>query len=347
MKKRSLKQNKASLQPKWWSSNYTLQEKLQFVYYRLHAPKSISREGLPHILPVGTHTLSPLTPNYTMTFLGDIMPSKGRTIVLSDSLQACLTASDAVVVNLEGVITNQQRAFALTHDHHIVHFIRGLTPNQVIVNVANNHSSDFGSDAFEKQMQLLLQEGFQVLGCPHYEYLVHQQVLLYAASYWSNQKIDTSLRFSFEKVLDAPSGNATFNLFLPHWGYEMELHPHPKQVLYAQQLLQRGWDGIIGNHSHCPQSMQLIDNKLVAYSLGNFCYANANPNHWFGLMVQLQFHCAPAVRPTLTHINTFYTLQEQHGENLIIKNVEELSYKEIRKHLYWKWNWAYYKDLLF
>jgi len=62
---------------------------------------------------------------------------------------------------------------------------------------------------------------------------------------------------------------------LPHWGFELQFYPSPDQVELAQKLLTT-WDLIVGHHPHTPQPISNYStpkgHKVVAYSLGNFCY---------------------------------------------------------------------------
>lgn len=55
-----------------------------------------------------------------------------------------------------------------------------------------------------------------------------------------------------------------------HWGVEYQLEPTETQKEQAKFLADLGVDIIIGNHPHCLQPIEWIDDTLVIYSLGNF-----------------------------------------------------------------------------
>ena len=57
-----------------------------------------------------------------------------------------------------------------------------------------------------------------------------------------------------------------------HWGLERDTCPSNDQRLLARQLLDAGADAIIGHHPHVLQPVELVGDKLVAYSLGNFVW---------------------------------------------------------------------------
>ena len=55
-----------------------------------------------------------------------------------------------------------------------------------------------------------------------------------------------------------------------HWGVEYQLNPNETQKEQAKFLADLGVDIVIGNHPHCIQPIEWIDDTLVIYSLGNF-----------------------------------------------------------------------------
>ena len=55
-----------------------------------------------------------------------------------------------------------------------------------------------------------------------------------------------------------------------HWGIEYSLTPNATQKEQAKWLADNGVDIVIGNHPHCLQPIEWIDNTLIIYSLGNF-----------------------------------------------------------------------------
>jgi hypothetical protein len=63
----------------------------------------------------------------------------------------------------------------------------------------------------------------------------------------------------------APSSPG-LHIAFPHWGYELESAPRDTQ----RRALPGGYDVLVGHHSHLPQTPELVDGRLVAWSLGNF-----------------------------------------------------------------------------
>lgn len=60
-----------------------------------------------------------------------------------------------------------------------------------------------------------------------------------------------------------------------HWGDEYQLQPNDFQKSFAQQMADVGADIIIGNHPHCIEPVQWLNdgNTICFYALGNVCAA--------------------------------------------------------------------------
>ena len=62
-----------------------------------------------------------------------------------------------------------------------------------------------------------------------------------------------------------------------HYGRELTLGPVSSQKHINKHLISLGVDMIIGSHPHVLQDHCLQDNKLIAYSLGNFLFHTNQP----------------------------------------------------------------------
>ncbi len=57
-----------------------------------------------------------------------------------------------------------------------------------------------------------------------------------------------------------------------HWGIEYVNYPNTYQRELAHKLVDAGVDLIHGHHPHCIQSLEVYQDSLIAYSLGNFVF---------------------------------------------------------------------------
>jgi poly-gamma-glutamate synthesis protein (capsule biosynthesis protein) len=57
-----------------------------------------------------------------------------------------------------------------------------------------------------------------------------------------------------------------------HWGEEYTSIPSLAQRNFAKVLAELGVDIVVGHHPHVVQSIEMVENTLVFYSLGNFIF---------------------------------------------------------------------------
>jgi len=106
--------------------------------------------------------------NNSIFFAGDtLLASKnGLGNIVSDSLRGLFLESDAVCVNLETVLiegcSGSQKAFNISTPPNNVKFLR--ENNIGIVNIANNHSCDFGNKGREFTENVLSKENIKIIG---------------------------------------------------------------------------------------------------------------------------------------------------------------------------------------
>ncbi len=59
-----------------------------------------------------------------------------------------------------------------------------------------------------------------------------------------------------------------------HWGVELDKEPRPEDRERAEAMIAAGADAIFGHHPHRLQPLEFIDDRPVAWSLGNFVWPN-------------------------------------------------------------------------
>jgi poly-gamma-glutamate synthesis protein (capsule biosynthesis protein) len=89
-----------------------------------------------------------------------------------------------------------------------------------------------------------------------------------------------------------------------HWGIEYFHLPTPQQIATARELIDLGADIIIGHHPHTLQGIEKYNGGIVAYSLGNFVFADIR---WDWMTQQNE-------RRT-----TYYTLSRNLRESVILR----------------------------
>lgn len=233
-----------------------------------------------------------IIPKIKLGFLGDIMRIKEKEFTIGENVIEFFKDIDFLVGNFEGTITDAKRSFmSQEHTERILSVLESLfPPEKFVLGCANNHSGDFGWTEFNKSYQLLKDRGFLAFGRrDEPAILLKDQVNIVCCTVWSNQKC--AYIPYLKDAEEAFDKNAAFNVLFPHWGYEVQLYPNPKQIKLAKQLL-GVWGLIVGHHSHCPQAITAYDigntNKVIAYSLGDFCTHLGIKKYRHGIIVKAE-----------------------------------------------------------
>jgi poly-gamma-glutamate capsule biosynthesis protein CapA/YwtB (metallophosphatase superfamily) len=160
------------------------------------------------------------------------------------------------------------------------------------LSLANNHTGDFGSEAFVEMLDLLKREGLPYFGGGRNLSEAHAPLLLSQ----NGLKIallgyDEFLPRSFEAGFNSPGvawsedeqvradiANAKTefgaDVVIPfmHWGWENQTTPSQRQRKLAQLMIDAGADAVVGAHPHVMQGIEFYKGRPIFYSLGNFVF---------------------------------------------------------------------------
>ena len=204
-------------------------------------------------------------------------------------------AADVTLANLEAAGSNRGQpmpdkilVYALPESLEVLPRL-GVTA----VNLANNHSFDYGPEGLEDTKAILRSMGIGYFGAG--------MDLEEAGAPWLGDTPTgtvAALGFSWttEWVQSAPAATETTPGINPlrmdhvhqsirsvrrehdpdllvvslHWGEGMSRYPRPDAVGQAHAMLASGADIVMGHHPHCLQPYEQTNDGIVFYSLGNF-----------------------------------------------------------------------------
>jgi poly-gamma-glutamate synthesis protein (capsule biosynthesis protein) len=89
-------------------------------------------------------------------------------------------------------------------------------------------------------------------------------------SYWDGEARTQGIARARQHVAQARAAGADFVVAFVHWGKEWYLRPTADQRRAAHDLVEAGFDLVVGSHPHVLNGAEIFDGKLIAYSLGNF-----------------------------------------------------------------------------
>jgi poly-gamma-glutamate synthesis protein (capsule biosynthesis protein) len=235
-----------------------------------------------------------------ISFVGDVMVAEEPGALIASGkdpfagVAKYLTSKSLRIANLECVVatkgTAEIKPFTFRAEPRTIPAIARYFDG---VSVANNHSGDFGKDAFAEQLDLLEAAhlpyfgGGRDLAAAHRPWVVERNGIRIAFLGYvefkprsfeaSATRPGVAWSGEDEQVLrDIRAARAEYraNLVIPvmHWGWEDEGTPSERQRVFARLMLDAGADMVVGGHPHVTQGAEIYKGKPIIYSLGNFLF---------------------------------------------------------------------------
>jgi poly-gamma-glutamate capsule biosynthesis protein CapA/YwtB (metallophosphatase superfamily) len=238
----------------------------------------------------------------TISAVGDIMmgstypspiipPNDG--LDLFSLVEAELINSDIAIGNLEGPLCDSGKIKKDTSDKRNYAFITPTcyVKNLVdagfdVINLANNHSFDFGRDGAKSTRRVLDSVGIKFTGLigdiaelkikgkrivvvgfsPHYG-------TYYLLNIPKAQRIIAKLKRKADIVIVTfHGGSEGINNLHTKDTFEYQYNdPRGNVVQFSHAVIDSGADLVFGHGPHVPRALEVYKDKLIAYSLGNFC----------------------------------------------------------------------------
>ena len=206
---------------------------------------------------------------------------------------AIFAASDVTIGNLECVVGTtgqaEDKPVVLRANPRVLPLLKKYFS---AVSLANNHSGDYGLQAFSQEIDLLDQAGIKYFGGGKEIRAAHMPVIFAVRG----KRIailgyDLFKPRSFEALDDRPGTawgepdyivadikrakelhKADIVIAYPHWGWEGEKWATLQQQSLARLMIDSGADAVIGGHPHVTQDIEIYKSKPIFYSLGNFVF---------------------------------------------------------------------------
>lgn len=212
------------------------------------------------------------------TFTDEVQNQNGDYGYFLKNVKKYFSNDDLTIVNFEGTLTDrgsrQDKTFAFRGSPE---YTKILTEGSVeAVTLANNHSKDYGDVSMEDTKKYLDEAGivwFENLNTKVIDVKGVKVGLI--GLYDLNDSAEGNLPKAMQQVKD---GGAEVVIVQVHWGIEGDNYPQEKQISLAHKAIDEGADLVIGHHPHVLQGMETYKGRVIAYSMGNFCFGgNQNP----------------------------------------------------------------------
>lgn len=236
-----------------------------------------------------------------LTIVGDVMVAEipGEQILAGkDPLAQVAKLLDPKrlrIANLECVVATSgkplpDKPFVFRADPRTIPYLQRYFD---AVSLANNHTGDFGKEAFAEQLQLLEAArlpyfgGGADLAAAHRPWIVERngvRIAWLAYAEFKPRSFEASanrpgLAWSGEdeQVLrDIHDAREKYkaDIVIPfmHWGWENEGYSSERQRVLARAMIDAGASMVVGAHPHVTQGAESYRGKPIIYSLGNFLF---------------------------------------------------------------------------
>ena len=230
-----------------------------------------------------------------------IMPEyekRGKKIygILSEEIVDILNDSNFLVVNSEFTVSNRGTpikgksfTFRAKPENLSVYHEMGVD----LALLANNHSYDFGSDAFSDMLGYFKEYNIPFIGAGNnleeasqsYDVVINgykfaflnctraeKNILTPGATESDNGVFRCYDTANMINAIKTAKNNSDFVIANVHFGKEGYHDLEEVQVKSAKEYIDAGADMVVGHHAHVLQGVEMYNKKPIIYNLGNFIF---------------------------------------------------------------------------
>jgi hypothetical protein len=230
-----------------------------------------------------------------LSFSGEFVEENRGSIVSKEIVN--LLRSDLLIGNLECAISPTEEKYdsdnlLLKSSKDIIDVIKSL--DMKVLTLANNHFSDAGPDGMLYTMRLLkendigycgagetIEEALEpaiftinditvgVFSCMSTKYFLNEGQMIATMNSPGIAPFRLDL---LEKVMEKYSSSLDYKVLCIHWGIQDIQFPSPFEKSISKNIINSGFNLILGHHPHVVQSYGQYKNSGIMFSLGNFYF---------------------------------------------------------------------------
>ena len=297
-----------------------------------------------------------------LSFVGDvsladnwyIMPeydkrNKNVLGILSESVLNIMKNSELMVANSEFTVSNRgtamkgkQYTFRAKPERLKIYDEMGVD----LVTLANNHTYDFGKDAFLDMLDAFEKYNIPHIGAGHnlkeasepYYFIINgykfgflnatraEKYILTPGATETTEGVfrcydPTNMINKIKEV----KNNSDYVIAIIHFGKEGSHELEKEQVTSAKQYIDAGADAIIGHHAHVLQGFEFYKDKPIVYNLGDFIFnGNTEDTAIFQIKLEKNGEMSYYIIPALQK-NKYTDILNGSEKERIIKNLNNWS----------------------
>ena len=208
------------------------------------------------------------------------------------NVRSIFESDDLTIANFEGTLTTldtrEDKLFAFKADPEYTQILSGSSVEAV--NMANNHSHDYGDQSYTDTLSALDAAGIVHFGYDETAVMEVKGVKVgLVGIYELNDHMERAQQLK-DNIAKVKNEGAQLVIAVFHWGNEKETVPDENQRQLGHMAIDEGADLVVGHHPHVLQGIEIYNGKNIVYSLGNFCFGgNAYPSDMDTIIFQQTF----------------------------------------------------------
>ena len=270
-----------------------------------------------------------LVREHGLILVGDIMLSRGVDVAMRTkgylypfkNIAEITNSAEVTFGNLESPLsTRGARGDQLYSFRGDPESVKGLVyAGFKVLNLANNHSYDYGKKAFEQTLEVLNKNNIKVIGAGKNVTEARMPAIfdlgdlkiaflgydLSPGAFPAGQDhpgVAKARHAWIIKDLEKVKESADFIVVSFHWGIEYQDFPTEYQKSLAHMAIDCGADIVVGHHPHTFQGIELYKGKLIAYSLGNFVFDQRDLKNNQSILLKVTFDREKLLKAEITPI---------------------------------------------
>ncbi len=205
-------------------------------------------------------------------------------------VRSVFAKDDLTIVNFEGTLTSggtrAQKTFTFRGPNKYVNILKKGSVE--VVNLANNHSLDFGKSALANTKKVLKKKGIPF---SYKSTIAYKKVKGVKVAFLGFNQLDGVSKKDVKRgIKAAKKAKAKIIIVSFHWGIERDYYPTSTQKSLGRYAIDCGASLVLGHHPHVLQGIEKYNGRYIVYSLGNFCFGgNTNPSDKDTMIFQQTF----------------------------------------------------------
>lgn len=229
---------------------------------------------------------------YTNTFPAVFKSKNSDYSYFFKNVKDIFASDNLTVVNLEGTFTNASVKAIKTYNFKSPpDFAKILSAGSIeAVNISNNHIYDYLDQGFQDTKSSLDKENVKYFGEGN-KYITEIKGVKFGFLGYNAFEGSNSFLNTLKNDISNLKAQGCIVVINFHWGIEGSYNQSQSQKNIAHYAVDNGADVIIGHHPHVIQGIEQYKNKIICYSMGNFCFGgNTNPSDKDTFILQTVFN---------------------------------------------------------